>query len=522
MVKHPAISYTHVLSELSVNRKDPCEIIRELISNSYDAKASVINIYPLLQYEGLIFFDNGMGLSETESINDITPYEAFFSIGKSTKTTGEAIGYKCQGSKLCFASRKITLITRCSGDSSWRTITIDNPRVNLNEQYNIESRESDSPWDTLVHLHNIPDERTSPILHSLNRKFFEKSFSTGAMIIIHGLEVDDFSSFYDANEDDLSYIKNYIRFNTKHGDMRILNPQRNGFSRQASVHFKATPGYDEKCNLSLWVKDDLKKIESGYPYLPKLDETLTQPKNPTEVARLRDGQFFSRSAETISVEGRTYCLGLNRETELFRLEGYLKQQEELKLNIQDKERFMVQDIPFLEGRWLISPSVGEEHWVGALYTLFSHLVPRDSEFSHLWLRPRTFSGVGVDSLAVQLNESSLDTHVHQALEYKYTISSDAEFNHPFMAVNQVVCWDMEIPEQGTDVRDAYEYFGKVYHSDSLDDTGYEITEIQNRGGQVHDASIQVMSLKKLITKTFSVKWFTPPPRMKSNGKQKRH
>jgi hypothetical protein len=29
------INYKHTLSELSVNRKDPCEVIRELISNSY-------------------------------------------------------------------------------------------------------------------------------------------------------------------------------------------------------------------------------------------------------------------------------------------------------------------------------------------------------------------------------------------------------------------------------------------------------------------------------------------------------
>lgn len=48
MPQYPDISYTHVLSELSVNRKDPCEVIRELISNSYDAQASIIEIYPLL------------------------------------------------------------------------------------------------------------------------------------------------------------------------------------------------------------------------------------------------------------------------------------------------------------------------------------------------------------------------------------------------------------------------------------------------------------------------------------------
>ncbi|MDE5085948.1 MAG: hypothetical protein O4805_01820, partial [Trichodesmium sp. St16_bin2-tuft] len=54
---YPIISYNHILSELSVNRQDPCEVIRELISNSYDANASQIQIYPLLQEKGFIFFD---------------------------------------------------------------------------------------------------------------------------------------------------------------------------------------------------------------------------------------------------------------------------------------------------------------------------------------------------------------------------------------------------------------------------------------------------------------------------------
>ena len=78
---YPIISYNHILSELSVNRQDPCEVIRELISNSYDANASQIQIYPLLQEKGFIFFDDGIGLNETEETNGITPYRAFFSIG---------------------------------------------------------------------------------------------------------------------------------------------------------------------------------------------------------------------------------------------------------------------------------------------------------------------------------------------------------------------------------------------------------------------------------------------------------
>jgi hypothetical protein len=156
MTQHPEIDYKHVLSELSVNRKDPCEVIRELISNSYDAQASRIEIYPLLQYQGFIFFDNGIGLSETEEVNGITPYRAFFSIGKSTKIQGDFIGYKCQGSKLCFASKKFTLITRCSNEDNWRSISIDNPKNNLSPQYNIQSNIDNNPWETIQNLFSIP------------------------------------------------------------------------------------------------------------------------------------------------------------------------------------------------------------------------------------------------------------------------------------------------------------------------------------------------------------------------------
>ena len=42
----PKINYPHVLYELSVNSKYPCEVIRELISNSYDAERDRIALLP--------------------------------------------------------------------------------------------------------------------------------------------------------------------------------------------------------------------------------------------------------------------------------------------------------------------------------------------------------------------------------------------------------------------------------------------------------------------------------------------
>ena len=62
----PRIEFKHVLGELSVNRHDPCEVLRELISNSYDANATKIIYSPLNEERGLIFYDNGSGLNTTK------------------------------------------------------------------------------------------------------------------------------------------------------------------------------------------------------------------------------------------------------------------------------------------------------------------------------------------------------------------------------------------------------------------------------------------------------------------------
>ncbi|EAW35957.1 ATP-binding protein [Lyngbya sp. PCC 8106] len=234
------INYRHTLSELAVNRKDPCEVIRELISNSYDAQASNIKIFPLLQYFGFIFFDDGTGISSVKEVNGITPIDAFFSIGMSTKTLGSTIGYKCQGSKLCFASQKFALITRCGAENEphWRTVIIDNPRDTLDaEKDYLEIVEDRQPWNTLKKLLSQPDTRTLPILKHLDEDFFNTQFQSGTLILVKGLEVEDFSNYY-ATSQECSYLKTYIKFFTRHGDVRILNSEKTGFQSTVAHDFK--------------------------------------------------------------------------------------------------------------------------------------------------------------------------------------------------------------------------------------------------------------------------------------------
>ena len=648
MSQYPEIDYKHVLSELSVNRKDPCEVIRELISNSYDARASSIKIYPLFQYEGFIFFDNGTGLSETEVINGITPYKAFFSIGKSTKIPGESIGYKCQGSKLCFASKKFTLITRCKNEENWRSISIDNPKDNLSPKYDIQSNLDHTPWQTIRSSFSTPNILTTTILGELDEYFFQKDFSQGTIIIIQGLEVQNFSNFYDSEENQntkWSYLKHYIRYNTRHGDMRILRSNETGFSPTTEKIFKESSGYNEECKLYLWVKNTCKNIEVGYPYLEKhndFEKSLTS--SPANISRLNDGRFSDRGATSYNFEAITYCLTLaidgnrraldqykeldrqrskksglrltdqrgvficsdgvkicqyteifdhnklkdyqvlntssaklhyifmingtfdvvtnrtslteaalktlnndsfiekikdfldsqkrksacfrelldrlNKENQDVKLDAYTEKLTILKQSIAERSRFTVHNIKHLEGQSFVEPGTGEEYSVGILYSMFAHFVTLDLPFSHLWLRPRTFSSMGIDSIAVAIGEKSLNEAVHKTVEYKYKFSSDDEFNHPLILTDHIVCWDMLPVEEGTKIKDSYKFYGEVSLTKELNGIGYEIIGICNYDGVDYLGTVKVISLKNLLMETFSCEWVSPPPKVISSAKAK--
>ncbi|WP_287289434.1 hypothetical protein, partial [Okeania sp. SIO2B9] len=201
---------------------------------------------------------------------------------------------------------------------------------------------------------------------------------------------------------------------------------------------------------------------------------------------------------------------LNKENQEAKLEAYTQRLDKLKKDIKNRTRFKVNNIEQLKDKWMIQPEIGEEHWVGALYTMFSHLVTIDLPYAELWVRPRTFCGVGLDSIAVPLKENSFKDTVHIGLEYKYTFSSTDEYNHPFIVTNFIVCWILSIAEEREQIQDAYGYFGYVSFTEELNDIGYEIVDIESQTGEIHNQNIKVISLKKLLDHTFDCQWTTPP------------
>lgn len=315
---HPHIEFSHILNELSVNRNDPCEVIREIISNAYDAAASKILYAPLEEESGFLFFDNGVGLSSDEAINGVTPYEAFFSIGKSTKKKGESIGYKCQGAKLCFAATRILVITRSAKEADWRAIRIENPRQVLNVSYDITPEHTQEPWNVLRSFFATTSSSTASVLSEFGADFFKKSFKTGTLIVIHGLDTENYSkSFLSGDQPEGSYIYNYIRFSTRHGDVRSIDESQ-GFNANHTLQVKLRD--IRQASLKIFSNQAWFDVPFGFPYLEK-PTTITDIKSPAQIARLRDGRFFARGA-------KSFTLGSGKYSIVFAIDGNRRAHED--------------------------------------------------------------------------------------------------------------------------------------------------------------------------------------------------
>lgn len=633
----PEQSFQHTLREISVNRANPCELVRELVSNAYDARASEIAIFPLIQRRGLAFFDNGVGLSvnEKDRRNNVLPYVAFFSIGRGTKNSGEQIGYKCQGSKLCFASRRFSVITRCQGEGPWRWKTIENPKQSLDLDYDLTPATTETPWVVLREQILIaPDERTKAILDALSEDFFRVPGRTGTLLIIEDFETDDYNHYFSVADPDSNYLYNYLRFYTAHGDVRRIAAKEHGFRASDVKAVRSVLRPESRCDLKLWLVEKhlaagrLTSIPQGWPYLSPPQE---RPESPAEVHQLRNGRFFARHATVFKYADRYYSLilavdgnrraheryealgrrgsarcglrlsdqrgvilasngipvcpypalldepllkdwsilqegaehyvlfieglfelvtnrdalapsslavlrdqsfleqvrtflqqvrqskegevlaqlleRLNRETTRHREDQYIENNSRLRAELPQRESFLIQDVPAIAGKRFFSPVQGEEHFVGALYTLFAHLCPARHPLRECWARPITFHGLGIDAIAVGDEERPLANGNLLSLEYKFQFRPDDEFNHPLNITDRIVCWDARLPEPGTVVSDSYKYDATVKEIITFEGRtlGFVLNDVRHRHDLMHlSHEVTVLCLRELLQATFTV------------------
>ena len=631
---HPEISFQHTLNEIAVNRADPCELIRELISNSYDASASEIIIAPFMEKKGLIFFDNGVGLSPgVDAGKNISPYKAFFSIGRTTKDKGRSIGYKCQGSKLCFASRKFTVVTRCKDETLWRVKALDLPRNNLNTNTDLTPTTTD---DVSKLLKDGPlgsqELRSLQLLSYFSQDFF-KNKTSGTLIIIEEFDAADYDLYFSSESGGDSYVYNYIRFMTAHGDTRHITKEQGFNTRDTNTfhsHRQLKPA--SLILLKNTTVEQIAEIEIPYglPYIPT-KEGGDAPASPANIGRLRDGRFHARYAHAFKFQGNIYSIilaidgkrralteynslgrqgqkgcgiplasqrgtflaaqgvkicrfnelydtgelssysaltdgndhyiliidgpfelvtnrnspapstlstlqeksflsnvksflddvyngnkpggsifkelvnSLNQARTEHREEAYTKMSHDVRHQLPARAKFLIKNEPSLADKWFYEPQPGEEHFVGTLYTLFAHLIKKDSPAAKFWSRPLNFAGYGIDSIACSDESKPIDSL--EFLEYKYTFKPDIEFNHPFSITNTIICWDYSSLTKDVTITDNYDYAATcnemlVHDGKEIGATLNDVRHLKNNNSLGHN--IRVISLRRLLEVTFEI------------------
>lgn len=126
--KTPKVNEVNEFLEIASDFEDPLEVIRESLSNSYDAHATevVIEIRQRPQGSEIIIEDDGMGMTPEN-------LESFFDLGNSTKRGAEeeSIGYKGHGTKIFYKSDRIEVNTAAEGTNL--RATMEQPWQKLND-----------------------------------------------------------------------------------------------------------------------------------------------------------------------------------------------------------------------------------------------------------------------------------------------------------------------------------------------------------------------------------------------------
>lgn len=176
----PEVNEASEFLEISSDFGDPKEIIREAISNSFDAKATEIHISAVIDKSVgedelvITLSDNGEGMGEEE-------LKYFFGLGftnrkkldKLGKKITEAIGEKGHGTKIYFNSRRIEVET--VKDAKLINAFLAKPRKNLRQgklpgvEYKVDPTES--PHGTKVIIRGYNDNNQEEFSHEELRDY---------------------------------------------------------------------------------------------------------------------------------------------------------------------------------------------------------------------------------------------------------------------------------------------------------------------------------------------------------------
>jgi hypothetical protein len=180
--------------EISNDFTDPKEIVREAISNAFDAGATEIKVSAVIDKATgedelvILVEDNGHGMSEQD-------LRAFFGLGLSTRRqkdeygrkASSAIGEKGHGTKIYFNSRRVEVVTIAGGTTI--RAHMDDPRKTLRAgslptvSYEVSS-DSDSHSRTLITIRGYNANQQAGFGHNELKDYIQWFTKFGSIEVV--------------------------------------------------------------------------------------------------------------------------------------------------------------------------------------------------------------------------------------------------------------------------------------------------------------------------------------------------
>ncbi len=169
----PTVNTTQEFIEIANDFSNPLELVREALSNAYDAKATKIEIYfDVVQEYGeailkITLCDNGAGMTK-EGV------QSFFDLGNSLrKDDPDAIGEKGHGTKVYFNSQKIC-VTTVSKNTKF-IATMDDPFKKLFDKtipsVSVQVESSTEPPCTIIEIYGYNNNRRDRFTHEILKDY---------------------------------------------------------------------------------------------------------------------------------------------------------------------------------------------------------------------------------------------------------------------------------------------------------------------------------------------------------------
>lgn len=187
---NPKVDETQEFIEIANDFTNPLELVREAISNSFDAKASRIEVLfsVLTEYGEKILEirikDDGIGM-------DVTRLQSFFDLGNSfSRGNPESIGEKGHGTKVYFNSSYIEVVTVRNGIKlkAW----VKEPYKTLFDRkipiINVIEEESEIPDGTEIIIKGYNNNRRDKFTHEILKDYIMWFTKFGSIEMQFGIE----------------------------------------------------------------------------------------------------------------------------------------------------------------------------------------------------------------------------------------------------------------------------------------------------------------------------------------------